>query len=174
MAINNALREANGKYSIIHDMYIRHNQGKVYYVLIDEREVDADHLSNGYRRLVNIVTDIAFRCALLNDLFYETGAAQLTKGTVLIDEIDMHLPPTLQAKVLKGLCNAFPMIQFIVTTHVPVVMTSIENNAAKIVYQLDYDRGTYNIYERHTYGMGTSTIINVILIQIPRTQEVGD
>ena len=73
MAINNALREANGKYSIIHDMYIRHNQGKVYYVLIDEREVDADHLSNGYRRLVNIVTDIAFRCALLMTFFMKPG-----------------------------------------------------------------------------------------------------
>ena len=44
----------------IQDMNIRPNQGKVYYIFSDGREVDAEHLSDGYRRLVNIVTDVAF------------------------------------------------------------------------------------------------------------------
>ena len=37
---------------------------------MDGREVEADFLSDGYRRLVYIVTDLAFRCALLNRGIY--------------------------------------------------------------------------------------------------------
>lgn len=173
-ALANALGTNNKGCGIIQNMHIRHNQGKVYYVFSDGREVDADHLSDGYRRLVNIVTDIAFRCALLNGRLYGAKSALLTKGTVLIDEIDMHLHPTLQARVLQGLHNAFPMIQFIVTTHAPMVMTSIENNADNIVYQLNYDNGNYHIQERETYGMDASTITDVILNQTPRAQEVDN
>lgn len=173
-AIINALGVNDGGCGVIMDMHIRHNQGKVYYVFSDGREIDADHLSDGYRRLVNIVTDIAFRCALLNGRLYGADAALLTKGTVLIDEIDMHLHPTLQAKVLKGLRNAFPMIQFIVTTHAPMVMTSIENDVDNVVYQLDYDGEKYNINERYTYGMDASTITDVVLNQTPRAREVDE
>lgn len=173
-ALANALGTNNKGCGIIQDMHIRHNQGKVYYVFSDGREVDADHLSDGYRRLVNIVTDIAFRCALLNGRLYGAESALWTKGTVLIDEIDMHLHPTLQARVLQGLHNAFPMIQFIVTTHAPMVMTSIENNADNIVYQLNYDNENYHIQERQTYGMDASTITDVILNQTPRAQEVDN
>ena len=59
-AIANALG-TNGKgCGIIQDMHIRHNQGKVYYVFSDGREVDADHLSDGYRRLVKSLRILPF------------------------------------------------------------------------------------------------------------------
>lgn len=130
---------------IIQDMIVRPNQGKVYYLFEDGREVDAAHLSDGYRRLVNIVTDLAFRCSLLNDRIYGKDAVCLTKGTVLIDEIDMHLHPTLQARVLKGLRRAFPNLQFVVTTHAPMVMTSVDNDNSNVVYHLSYADGKYGI-----------------------------
>ena len=65
------------------------------------------------------------------------------------------------------------MIQFIVTTHAPMVMTSIENNADNIVYQLNYDNENYHIQERQTYGMDASTITDVILNQTPRAIDSG-
>ncbi len=65
-------------------------------------------------------------------------------------------------------------MQFIVTTHAPMVMTSIENNADNIVYQLNYDNKNYHIQERQTYGMDASTITDVILNQTPRAQEVAN
>lgn len=170
-AIIRALSD-DGGCNIIKDMSIRHNQGRVYYIFTDGREVDALHLSDGYRRLVNIVTDLAFRCSLLNNRRYGTDAALKTRGTVLIDEVDMHLHPTLQAVVLKGLHNAFPHLQFIVTTHAPMVMSSVETNADNIVYQLGYNQGTYTIAEKHTYGMDASTITDVVLNQPPRAEEV--
>lgn len=155
--------------NIIQDMQIRINQKTVYYIFTDGREVAAEHLSDGYRRLVNIVTDIAFRCALLNRGIYGLESAKTTKGTVLIDEVDLHLHPTLQALVLKGLRNAFPQIQFIVTTHAPMVMTGVESNEKNIVYKLEYSKtNEYSIREVQPYGMDISTITEVILDQVPR------
>lgn len=49
-------------------MHIRPLQKKVYYQFMDGREVEAAYLSDGYLRLVHIVTDIAFRLASKNDV----------------------------------------------------------------------------------------------------------
>lgn len=173
--VRNAIVKALGAEgcNIICDMQIRPLQNKVYYILPDRREVEAAFLSDGYKRLVNIVTDIAFRCALLNRGLYQTDAAHRTKGTVLIDEVDLHLHPTLQASVLQGLRHAFPNIQFIVTTHAPMVMTGVENNDENIVYRLGYsEESGYKIEKTDTYGMDVSTITDVVLKQVPRDAKV--
>ena len=173
--VRNALIKALGidGCNIINDMQIRFNQRRIYYILIDGREVETDFLSDGYRRLVNIVTDIAFRCALLNRGVYQLDACKKTRGTVLIDEIDLHLHPTLQATVLKGLHNAFPNIQFIVTTHAPMVMTGVESNEANNVCKLCYSpKEGYTVNETQTYGMDVSTITEVVLKQVPRDEKV--
>lgn len=159
---------------IMTDMQVRPIQGKVYYLFTDGREVEADLLSDGYKRLVNIVTDIAFRCALLNRELYGLESPGRTTGSVLIDEIDLHLHPTLQANVLRGLRNAFPNIQFIVTTHAPMIMTGVENNDENVVYKLTYsDEYGYKVEETDTFGMDMSTITNVILNQSPRDVKVA-
>jgi hypothetical protein len=49
------------------------------------------------------------------------------QGIVLVDEIETHLHIDLQKKVLPFLTSFFPKIQFIVTTHSPFVLSSIEN-----------------------------------------------
>lgn len=174
--VRTAISEAlgTGGCGIIRDVSIRPNQGKVYYIFSDGREVDAEHLSDGYRRLVNIVTDVAFRCALLNGRLYGEDAASNTYGTVLIDEIDMHLHPTLQARVLKGLQRAFPKLQFIVTSHAPMVMTGVKNDDHNVVYRLSYEDGQYSVRESDTYGMDASTITEAVLRQTPRDEEVEE
>lgn len=159
--------------NIIYDMQIRPIQKKVYYIFSDEREVEANLLSDGYKRLVNIVTDIAFRCALLNRSIYGMDSAERTKGTVLIDEVDLHLHPTLQATVLKGLRNAFPNLQFVATTHAPMVMTGVESNEENVVYKLSYSTSEgYRVEETETYGMDISTITDVVLNQTPRDVQI--
>ncbi|MFI3263357.1 MAG: AAA family ATPase [Rikenellaceae bacterium] len=158
--------------NIIFSMDIRVIQGIVYYILGDEREVESDNLSDGYKRLVNIVTDLAFRCAHLNGGIYGTDCCKETSGTVLIDEIDLHLHPTLQSTVLKGLRNAFPKLQFIVTSHAPMVMSSVESNNENIVYKLDYSSSEgYCVNEVVTYGMDISTISETVLEQPPRDKQ---
>ena len=165
---------ANGC-NIINKMEIRVNQRKVYYHFIDGREIDAYNLSDGYTRLVNMVTDLAFRCALLNQGIYKEEACLKTEGTVLIDEIDLHLHPTLQSVVIKGLQQAFPKLQFIITTHAPMVMTSVQSNEENIVYKLSYSKEKgYEALPVNLYGMDASTILDVELDTTPRSKEVDD
>lgn len=131
------------------------------------------YLSDGYRRLVNIVTDLAFRCVLLNLGIYGENACSLTRGTVLIDEADLHLHPSLQAVVLKGLRLAFPRLQFIVSSHAPMLMSGVENNEENIVYKLDYSPAEgYGVTPVNTYGMDLSTLTDVVLGQVPRAADV--
>ena len=162
-----------GGCNIIKDVQIYIKQKKIYYILTNDREVETDFLSDGYRRLINIVTDIAFRCALLNKIVYKLEACSKTKGTVLIDEIDLHIDTKSQATVLKGLQNVFPQVQFIVTTHAPMVMTGVESNKANNVCKLCYSpKEGYTVNETQTYGMDISTITEVVLKQVPRDEKV--
>lgn len=55
---------------------------------------------------------------------------------VLIDEPENHLHPEMQRTILPQLVEAFPQAQFIVTTHAPMVVTSMKDSA---VYALIYE-----------------------------------
>ncbi len=84
-------------------------------------------LSDGYRSMVRLAADIAYRAIKLNSHLGEDAVA-LTKGIVLIDEIDMHLHPTWQKRIVADLKRAFPNIQFIATTHSPFIVQSLAHN----------------------------------------------
>lgn len=144
---------------IIADMEVRTNDNDVFFIYCDGREVRSDLLSDGYRRLVSIVVDIAFRSALLNKVMYGNEAYKHTHGTVIIDEIDEHLHPELQVHILKALHETFPNIQFIVSTHAPLVMSSVENSSENVVYKLEYKDGIYSHKELNTYGLDANLIL---------------
>ena len=181
-SVRNAIIDALGTdgCNIINDMDIRHNEGKVYFKFVDGRESDSALLSDGYRRLVNIVMDIAFRCALLNKSMFGDQCYKHTHGTVIIDEIDEHLHPALQVRVLKALQDTFPKIQFIVSTHAPLVMSSVEprkdenGNDINVVYKLEYIDGEYMHKELNIYGMDASTIIETYMGQPSRDLKVNN
>ena len=154
--------------NIISTMSIRPNEGQVYFTYIDEREVRSDLLSDGYRRLVSIVVDLAFRCALLNKVKYGEEAYKQTHGTVIIDEIDEHLHPELQVRVLKALHKTFPNLQFIASTHAPLVISSVENTPENVVYKLEFKDGEYSHKELHTYGLDASTIMELYMGSLSR------
>jgi len=82
-------------------------------------------LSDGYRNIVAMVADIAWRASALNPQLGER-APLLAEGVVLIDEIDLHLHPRWQRRVLGDLHRAFPRLQFITTTHSPFIIQSLE------------------------------------------------
>lgn len=81
-------------------------------------------LSDGVRTMLAMVMEIAFRCHLLNPHLKENAALE-TPGIVLIDEVDLHLHPAWQKKIIGDLRKAFPKMQFIVTTHAPLVIGSL-------------------------------------------------
>ncbi len=101
------------------------NRDELQVNLEDGRRLPFGLLSDGYRNIIGIVADIAFRMAVLNP-FLEECAVQQTTGIVLIDEIDLHLHPEWQRKVIGDFKRTFPRIQFIVTTHSPFIIQSLD------------------------------------------------
>lgn len=55
------------------------------------------------------------------------------EGVVLVDEIETHLHLELQKKILPILTTLFPNIQFIITTHAPFILSSLDNT---VIYDL--------------------------------------
>ncbi|WP_429100000.1 AAA family ATPase [Aeromonas veronii] len=97
-------------------------------------------LSDGVRAMVSLVADLAWRCIKLNPHLGKQAALQ-THGIVMIDEVDMFLHPAWQQQVLGALQQAFPLVQFIVTTHSPQVLTTV---AKENIRQLGSDEhGAY-------------------------------
>ncbi len=87
-------------------------------------EIRIERMSDGYRIMIALIADIAARMAEANPSFEESGLkdALNTPGIVLIDEIDLHLHPMWQRKVINQLTTIFPNVQFIVSTHSPNVV----------------------------------------------------
>ncbi|MEA5467710.1 AAA family ATPase [Spirulina sp. 06S082] len=93
----------------------------------DGRTLPFYMLSDGVRNMIGIVADISYRCVTLNPQL-EAEAAKYTPGIVLIDEIDLHLHPKWQRRIIENLNNTFPNIQFVVTTHSPFIIQSLQNH----------------------------------------------
>lgn len=89
-------------------------------------------LSDGYRNMVAMVADIAWRASVLNPQFGAEAHLQ-TEGVVLIDEVDLHLHPEWQRRVMGDLQRTFPKLQFIVTTHSPQVVASVSRSQVRLL-----------------------------------------
>jgi predicted ATP-binding protein involved in virulence len=98
-------------------------------------ELPVEQLSDGIRNMIGMVADIAFRATKLNGHLGQR-AAQETPGIVLIDEVDMHLHPEWQQAVIPSLTKAFPKLQFIVTTHSPQVLSTVESDSVRVIYNI--------------------------------------
>lgn len=99
----------------------KQNEGKLCIQTTNGKEYDFRKLPAGYKRLFNIVLDLAYRFYILS----ERSTAN-NHGLVIIDEIDLHLHPALEQVVLQCFQETFPNIQFIVSTHSPLVLTGVE------------------------------------------------
>ena len=98
----------------------------------DAGEMVVDDLSDGFRSILSMVADLAYRMVRLNP---QLGAQAVvaTPGVVLIDEIDMHLHPLWQQTVLLDMQRAFPKVQFIVTTHSPQVLSIVPAESVRVL-----------------------------------------
>ena len=125
-----------------------------------------DRLSDGYKGAVSLVADIAYRMATLNPQLKDRVLSE-TDGVVLIDEVDLHLHPAWQKKVIKDLMSIFPKIQLIVTTHAPSVISSVKKENLRIlkgnqVYQMNGE----------VYGKDVKSVMSEIMGVSDRPDDV--
>ena len=105
-----------------------------------ENAVPFDSLPQGYNRMFSMVLDLASRSYLLN------GNCN-PEGIVFIDEIELHLHPSVAITILQRLRRSFGRLQFIVSTHSPLVITNFNQQGADEdfrLYQLTNEDGVYD------------------------------
>lgn len=110
------------------------NELDVYYTTVNRyrMKLPLNQLSDGYKGTVSLVADIAYRMAVLNPQLLDRVLEE-TPGVVLIDEVDLHLHPAWQQRVLGDLKSIFPKVQFIVSTHAPAVIQSVQSENIRIL-----------------------------------------
>ena len=91
---------------------------------VGERTEDRSlgELSGGCRAVLALAGDLARRMAQGNP---HLANPLLSEAVVLIDEVDLHLHPSWQQRILRDLTRTFPNAQFIVSTHSPQVLTTV-------------------------------------------------
>lgn len=121
-------------------------------------------MSDGYRGTLSLIADIAYRMASLNPAMGE--CVLKTPGVVLIDEVDLHLHPRWQARILEDLVRIFPNVQFIVTTHSPIVVASVPKHNIRVL-----GAECAQAPAVQTRGRDASNILNVVLGAASRPEE---
>jgi GTPase SAR1 family protein len=102
-------------------------------------------MSEGYRAALALLADIVrhliktFGCEGLVERNTEGKLQVLRSGVVLIDEIDLHLHPEWQRQIGFWLTSRFPKIQFLVSTHSPIICQAADENGIFILPGLGSD-----------------------------------
>ena len=124
-------------------------------------------LSDGYKNTLSMIGDIAYRMAVLNPQLLNDVLTK-TPGIVLIDEIDLHLHPIWQQRILGDIQRIFPKIQLIVTTHAPAVISSVKQENLLLLS----DNGYPVSPSTETYGSDANSILTSIMNATERPVEI--
>ena len=130
----NTLGTDNNEY-IIEDFFPLVDDDKLflYLHLQNGKDVMFDNLPAGYNRLFSIAFDLAYRLFILRK-----DNEDEPHGIVIIDEVDLHLHPTLEQEVIERLRRTFPTVQFIVSTHSPLVLSNLKTkNSDNMIFKME-------------------------------------
>ncbi len=163
LSSNTEIEDAN----VTYDVKSKELKITVYYKNGFVEYLPASMLSDGEKSIISLIADIAYRMALLNPNLLDSVLE--TPGIVLIDEIDMHLHPLWQKKIIGDLITIFPNVQFVVTTHSPSVLANVRKEHIRL---LDH----YELFDpqNNTYGRSVEDILREIMGVDVRPSEVAE
>lgn len=125
-------------------------------------------LSGGERMFFDLGVGIAFE--LFG--FFRTARLEDCPGIVLIDEIELHLHPTWQRKMIDFLLETFPACQFILTTHSPQVLGQVPAHQVRLMTPR-YDGTTEVTTPPETFGWDSNYILETIMNGDERDPTLG-
>jgi predicted ATP-binding protein involved in virulence len=131
----------------------------------DKQQLYVDQLSDGEKCLLAMAGDLARRLAVANSY---ADDPLLGGGVVLIDEIELHLHPQWQRRVLLALERTFPNCQFIVSTHSPQVLSSLRAANVRVIEGFEL-----RTLERGTWRRDTNRILDAAFGDPGRPPEVA-
>lgn len=122
-------------------------------------ELEIDQLSGGNRVLLAVVADLARRMVQANPHLDDPLQSE---AVVLIDEVDLHLHPSWQQRILPDLMQTFPNAQFLVSTHSPQVLTTVDGDH---ILQLAREDGEIVVggIVSPTYGAEAGSVLTAVM-----------
>ncbi len=126
-------------------------------------------LSDGYRYLILLAGELATRSFILNK---HLGITVLEKvhGLVIIDEFGIHLHPSLQNNAMIRLCQTFPNVQFIISTHSPLLLNGFKKEQVHILSINKDGKRTATHPDEDIVGLGANEILTKIF-GLPTTMD---
>ncbi len=129
------------------------------YITKEGLEIALFNLSDGERSCIALVADLAQRlCAANPDSLKNKIRPLEGRGIVLIDELELHLHPKWQRRILGALTQTFPGCQFIVTTHSPQVLSTVPYQQIRLLTNFKVDPRI-----AYTEGRDTNAILEELL-----------
>lgn len=107
----------------------------VFFRDANSKTISVTEMSDGFRSVLSMTFEIirqlieAFEIVMFEKYIVKKSLILDIQGVILIDEIDAHLHPTWQTKIGNWFTKYFPNIQFIVTTHSPLICRAAENGS---------------------------------------------
>lgn len=144
------------------DLYYDLDREEIVVVLKKHGPHPYRDLSDGQAAMLSLIGDLARKATLLNPQLDENVLDQ-TQGIVGIDELDLHLHPKWQRRVIRDLKRTFPKIQFIATTHSPQLIGEAEPWE---VILLDAQQPS-----RQSFGMDSNWILKHVMDASDRDEE---
>lgn len=106
------------------DLKIKLNPSRMVITNKNNEELRIEQLSGGYKAILAVVSDIAKRLAMANPNMTRPLDGE---AVILIDELDLHLHPKWQKTIVEDLKRTFPNCQFIVSTHSPFIIQTLQH-----------------------------------------------
>ena len=103
----------------------KYSSGQSLVFFKNNQDIEFLQLSSGEKYVLSVVLELIYRAASLNPRLFDL---KLTPGIVLIDEIESHLHPSWQLTILSALQESFPNVQFIASTHSPLIASSVKRD----------------------------------------------
>lgn len=116
----------------------------------DGNDLNLRQLSDGERLSLGMVADIAHRLVIANPKLEDPLQGQ---GVVLIDEVELHLHPAWQRRIVPALEKTFPGIQFIMTTHSPQVLSRVGREQVFVLERFEVVEAPF------TFGRDANTLL---------------
>ncbi len=126
----------------------------------EKQPLRIEQLSDGYRTTLAMVMDIAARMAEANP---SSNNILDSEGIVLIDEVDLHLHPKWQQMILPDLIRTFPNVQFIVSTHSPQVLTTVESKKIRVLHQTVQGQSDVMCPTPEVKGIESAVVLNDVM-----------
>lgn len=160
-----------------HDLWFDSDRAEIV-VSINHYPIPFSNLSAGQKVMVALIADIAIKIVTQNAAFLSATndvapdglpvILQKTPGLVLIDEIDVHLHPKWQRHIVGDLTRIFPFVQFVCTTHSPIVIGEVPAECIRI---LETEGATI---PSNALGLDANRVLDEVMNAPERNREISE